>query len=83
MGWCRHEGGSLGCGMVRGVKCAVRVHIIDLWDEEGSSTVPGAIAELFSPYDAGLELFQHLFSFVRAGNLKELIAKTRLDVVQL
>ena len=45
--------------------------------------VPGAIAELFSRCDAGVELFQHLFSFGRAGNLKELVAKTRLDVVQL
>ena len=79
----RHEGRFLGCGTVRGLKYDVRVHIIDRRDEEGSSTVPGAIAELFSLCDAGVELFQHLFSFVRAGNLKELVAKTRLDVVQL
>ena len=45
--------------------------------------VPGAIAELFSRCNAGVELSQHLFSFGRAGNLKELVAKTRLDVVQL
>ena len=69
--------------MVRGVKCDVRVHIINLRDEEGSSKVPGAIAELFSPYDAGVELVQHFFSFFRAGNLKELGAKTGLYVVQL
>ena len=45
--------------------------------------IPGAIAELFSPYDAGVELFQHLFSFFRAGYIKELFAKTGLDVMQL
>ena len=45
--------------------------------------VPGAIAELFSRCDAGVELFQHLLSFCMAGNLTELVAKTRLDVVQL
>ena len=45
--------------------------------------VPGAIAELFSRFDAGVELFQHLLNFCRAGNLTELVAKTRLDVVQL
>ena len=69
--------------MVGGFECDVRVHIINLRDEEGSSTVPGAIAELFSPYDAGVELFQHLFSFFRAGNLEELFAKTGLYVMQL